>query len=298
MKKLLVVVGFVVCYGSWAVEFRGGAQLPVDYLDSVHRCAIEVSKSERGIFSSASYQGIDTQESVCVEGEDSIICAFPEEGLAGSSARDVADSLAARFYDKEIVVTGYRKGGEFAASVAAALTERLSGINQVKSITFCCGQPRADLSDMALTCRLNFSHAYSRISYRSKMLESLIPWTSEIRSRLSKKNVTLGTLGLAQSVLSAVIIGSAINSDESGSPLKPYAISLVLCAGGVSCLYKVGVSFLKTPRYLPVEGVIRAFERLKYGTWGAMDEREFREAGINCFGWYLFCLCFGANAEV
>lgn len=289
MKKLLVVVNFVACCGLGAVEFRGGVRLPVDYLDSVHRCAIEVNGSGRDVFASASYQGTDAQESMCIEGEDSVIYAFPEEGLAESSAEEVADSLAARFFDKEIIVTGYRKGGEFAASVAAALTERLSGINQVKSITFCSGQPRADLNGMALTCRLNFSRAYSRISYRSKMLESLIPWNSEIRSRLSKKNVLLGALGLAQSVLSVAVVKSAINSDGNESPLKSYATSLALCAGGVSCLYKAGVSFLKTPRYLPVEGVIRAFERLKYGTWGAMDEREFREAGMNGLCGWLWC---------
>jgi len=301
MKKLLVISGVVACCSSEAMEFRRGAQLPVDYLNSVHRCAIEVNRLERGTFSSASYQRTGVQESMCIEGEDSVICAFPEEGLAESSEEEVADSLTARFYDKEIIVTGYRKGGEFAASVAATLNKRLSGINQIKSITFCSGQPQADLSNMALTCRLNFSHAYSRISYRSKMLESLIPWSSEIRSRLSKKNVILGTLGLAQSVLSVAIVTSAINSKNSNgdkSQLKSYAESLSLCAGGVSCLYKAGVSFLKTPKYLPVDGVTKAFKRLKYGTWGAMDEREFREAGMNGFYCWLLCTCFGANAEV
>ncbi len=288
MKKLLVVTGVVVCCGSGAMEFRRGAQLPVGYLNSVHRCAIEVNESERGVFSSASYQRAGVQESMCIEGEDSVICAFPEEESTESSAEEVADSLTARFYDKEIIVTGYRKGGEFAASVAAALTERLSGINQIKSITFCSGQPQADLGDIALTCRLNFSHAYSPPSYNSEMLEVPIPWTSEIRSRLSRRSICLGGLGFSQLVLSGAVMRSTMNSnsnEDKKSLKRLYVESSALCAGGIGCLYKAGVSFLKTPRYLPDDGVVKAFDRLKYRTGGAMDERELREATMRNLFW-------------
>lgn len=288
MKKLLVVTGFVVCCGSGAMEFRRGAQLPIEYLDSVHRCAIEVNEPKQDILDSVSYQRTDVQEFMCIEGEDSIICAFPEEGVSGFSAVREANSLAERFYDKEIIVTGYRKGGEFAASVAATLTERLSGINQIKSITFCSGQPQTDLSDIALTCRLNFSHAYSHPSYDSEMLEVPIPWTSEIRSRLSIGNICLGGVGLSQLVLSGSIMHSAVNSnsnEDKKSLKRLYIESSALCAGGIGCLYKAGVSFLKTPRYLPDEGVVKAFKRLKYRTGGAMDEMELRETTMRNLFW-------------
>ena len=266
MRYLLSFVIFTFsCLDLYSMSYRNALRIPDATMAFIHSRAISVN-DKHTLNLSASGRKVGEY----LERNDSVICSFLSDVIIDFDTGDVASLITRSFSEKEIILTGYHAGANYASKIASILS-RSSNFenNQIKLIIFCAREKFSeDLDSLYLTCKLHFSHAFTKPDfYGSSVIEIPISKLSEIRSRITLKDVFANLIGIG-------LIGFGIFSGYSNE------VSVISSLSGVGI---VGIDIcsitLKPQQYLPTYGVVDAYKRASSKAWSAEFESEFRTIG-------------------
>lgn len=196
MKELIVtfistLIMLTNMTNSTSIPFRHGIGLSYEMLKNINNAAISVNSiksNQLDIILNEHFIGKVTKL------EGTTIYAFKNDKFKIlDKITELVDNIKSNNKENEVILTGYGKGANLAATVAESISQYMQDHNQVKLFAFCSDQKITEsLSKISILSKLHFSRQCNLQCIKSNMIEFPQSICKSISSRFSLVGFAIG----------------------------------------------------------------------------------------------------------